>query len=141
MCPYMLIPTNAPNYVYTYKCTHICLYLQICHAQIKRLFVLIPVVHLNIYFQIPNTRSIELESGARGCSALSFSADGRRLAVGVAGQTTSTIRVYDIPSGILVIQLEQLYGLVYEISFHEVILRVYLKNAGQRKLGYNNWLR
>ncbi|XP_023336515.1 jouberin [Eurytemora carolleeae] len=69
--------------------------------------------------KIPNTRSIELESGARGCSALSFSADGRRLAVGVAGQTTSTIRVYDIPSGILVIQLEQLYGLVYEISFHE----------------------
>ena len=91
-----------------------------CHTHINMLFVFISVVYLNIYFKIPNSRIIELESGARGCSALSFSADGRRLAVGVAGQTTSTIRVYDIPSGILVIQLEQLYGLVYEISFHEV---------------------
>ena len=65
--------------------------------------------------RIPTLLTSELESGAKGVSALSFSSDGRRLAVASANQTSSVIRIYDFPTGIFLTSLSELYGMVYEI--------------------------
>ena len=65
--------------------------------------------------RIPSSLTSELESGSRGVSAMAFSSDGRRLAVASANQTTSVIRIYDFPTGIFLISLSELYGMVYEI--------------------------
>ena len=70
---------------------------------------------------MPKKVSLQLESGPRGGSALAFSPDGRRLAVGVAGHTTARIRIYDFPGGSLVAELPEQYGLVYELTFHQVV--------------------
>ena len=69
--------------------------------------------------KVPSLKALELESGPRGCSALAFSSDGRKLAVASSNQTTSVIRIYDFPSGIFLVSLAELYGLVYELSFHK----------------------
>ena len=68
--------------------------------------------------KIPSSLTSELESGSRGMSAISFSSDGRRLAVASANQTTSVIRIYDFPTCIFLTSLSELYGMVYQLSFH-----------------------
>ena len=68
--------------------------------------------------KVPTLLSSNLDTASRGVSALAFSSDGRRLAVASVNQTTSTIRIHDFPSGILLTSLSELYGMVYEISFH-----------------------
>jgi WD40 repeat protein len=73
-----------------------------------------------LVLQVPKKMSLQLESGPRGGSALAFSPDGRRLAVGIAGQATARIKIYDFPSGALVAELPEQYGLVYELTFHQV---------------------
>lgn len=68
--------------------------------------------------KVPSTLSLRLDTATRGVSALAFSSDGRRLAVASVNQTTSTIRIYDFPSGIFLTSLSELYGMVYELCFH-----------------------
>ncbi len=70
---------------------------------------------------MPKKVSLQLDSGPRGGSAVAFSPDGRRLAVGTAGHTTTArVRVYEFPSGALVAELAEQYGLVYDLTFHQV---------------------
>ena len=68
--------------------------------------------------RVPSSLATTITSATRGVSALAFSPDGRRLAVASVNQTTSTIRIYDFPSAILLTALSELYGMVYELSFH-----------------------
>lgn len=68
--------------------------------------------------RIPASLATSLDTATRGVSALAFSTDGRRLAVAAVNQTTSTVRIYDFPSAIFLTSLSELYGMVYELSFH-----------------------
>ena len=68
--------------------------------------------------RVPTSLVTTIDTAARGVSALAFSPDGRRLAVASVNQTTSTIRIYDFPSSIFLTSLAELYGMVYELSFH-----------------------
>jgi hypothetical protein len=69
---------------------------------------------------VPKKVGLKLDSGPRGGSALAFSPDGRRLAVGLAAHTTARVRIYEFPSGALLAELPEQYGLVYELAFHQV---------------------
>ena len=88
---------------------------ELCHSQQ-------PVVWSRLPGQscrVPATHSLDLDTDGAGCTALAFSADGRRLAVSAAARSTSTVRVYDYPSGAFLTALSpEVHGMVYELCFH-----------------------
>ncbi|XP_074640564.1 jouberin-like isoform X2 [Tubulanus polymorphus] len=67
--------------------------------------------------KIPNSLSLSLPAGRKGCFIIRFSHDGRFLACGCHDKQDYPILVYEIPSGKLHGQFEGHYGIIYDLCW------------------------
>ncbi|CAG5116451.1 unnamed protein product, partial [Candidula unifasciata] len=69
--------------------------------------------------RIPNTLTLTLKTGKKGCYIVKFSNDGRSLACACHDGSDHPILVYEIPSGELRGQFQGHFGIVYSLSWNK----------------------
>ncbi|XP_059177795.1 jouberin-like isoform X2 [Physella acuta] len=67
--------------------------------------------------RVPNSLSLTLPAGKKGCFVVRFSNDGRNLACACQEGTDFPILVYEIPSGTLKGQFQGHFGIIYSLSW------------------------